>query len=373
MSAKVAHLTTVHHPLDPRIYYKQCQSLNKAGYDVTLIAPEANEHIHEDELKTITITKQKNKFKRMIFSSLELYKQAKRLKADYYHFHDPELLPVAWLLKNKHNTVIYDIHEDYETAMLQKEYLPKPLRRIVAKTFKLIEKFFSRKMEKVIAEKYYKEKYPTGQDILNYPIISERILNKENLGNTKTNKLLYTGNVTLERGALHHAELPAIDEQVEMHFVGYCRKPFAQQIKEIAVETQNRIYFKGIDEYVPKDEIENAYMQDDWLAGVAIFPPTDHYVKKELTKFFEYMAAGLPIICSNFEKWDEFILKHNCGITVDPDNPVEIKQAIETLRSKPEYARQLAENGRKAVLDGLHWGVEENKLIKWYEEIKPHK
>ncbi|GAA0468405.1 glycosyltransferase [Alkalibacillus silvisoli] len=373
MPLKVAHLTTVHHPLDPRIYYKQCQSLHEAGYDVTLIAPEANQHIKENQLKTISLTKHHNKFKRMISGSAETYKQAKALNADYYHFHDPELLPVAWLLKNKRNTVIYDIHEDYETAMLQKEYLPKPLRKIASKTFKLVEKFFSRKMEKVIAEKYYKDKYPTGQEILNYPIISKRILNKEDLGNTKTNKLLYTGNVTLERGALQHAELPVIDDQVELHYIGYCKKSFADQIKGVAGDNQNRIHFKGIDEYVPKDEIEEAYLYDGWLAGVAIFPPTDHYLKKELTKFFEYMAAGLPIICSNFKKWEQFITEHQCGITVNPDDANEIKEAIETLRHEPERAKQMAENGRLAVLNGLHWGVEENKLIKWYEEIKPHK
>src|SRR5690625_1924335 len=168
---KVVHFTTVHHPLDPRIYYKQCLSLKKAGYDVTLIAPEAEKYISEDELTTITTKKHTGKFKRMIFGTIGTYRKARKLKADYYHFHDPELLPIGWLLKNKNNTVIYDIHEDYETGILQKEYIPKWIRKFIAKTFKGIEKLFSSKMKLIIAEKYYKEKYPKGFEILNYPIL----------------------------------------------------------------------------------------------------------------------------------------------------------------------------------------------------------
>src|SRR5690625_6021755 len=59
-------------------------------------------------------------------------------------------------------------------------------------------------------------------------------------------------------------------------------------------------------------------MSHNWLAGIALFPPTEHYMKKELTKFFEYMNAGLPIICSHFPQWKTFIDKYNCGIAVDP-------------------------------------------------------
>src|SRR5690625_7556260 len=77
------------------------------------------------------------------------------------------------------------------------------------------------------------------------------------------------------------------------------------------------------------DLIEEMYLSKRWLAGIAIFPPTEHYKKKELTKFFEYMNAGLPIICSDFPVWKQFINKYECGITVDPYNETEIKNALD--------------------------------------------
>ena len=61
-------------------------------------------------------------------------------------------------------------------------------------------------------------------------------------------------------------------------------------------------------------------MHAAWTAGLALFPDTPHYREKELTKFFEYMAAGLPIICSDFPVWRELVERHRLGLCVDPED-----------------------------------------------------
>ncbi|WP_078594217.1 glycosyltransferase [Evansella clarkii] len=367
---KVVHITTVHHPLDPRIYYKQCHSLQKAGYDVTLIAPSSSDLKGENTVPVIPLKKYKNRFISMLLSPIEAYKKAKELKADYYHFHDPEFLPAAWLLKKKHNTVFYDIHEDYETGIVTRDYLTKPLRIVISKIYKLIEKVFSKNMELVLAEKYYKEKYPRGNCVLNYPILNENLINKRRDTSKVENKLLYTGNVTTDRGALTHAALPNIDENMSVYFYGRCPEWLAEQMLEVAGENKEQLYIEGINRYVPKEEIDHSYISKQWLAGLALFPPSEHYKKKELTKFFEYMTAGIPIICSNFKVWKDFIDKYRCGIAVDPYNEEEIRQAINYLRSNPAEAKKMGENGRKAVLKELNWGKEEEELISLYQRMQ---
>lgn len=366
---RVVQLTTVHHPYDPRIYHKECKSLQNAGFDVTLIAQASDEDTNtEKPIKHIPLKKYKSRLKRMTVGAFQAYKKAKALKADVYHFHDPELLPVAWLLKKKNNIVIYDIHEDYITSILQKDYASKPVKKLLAACYKIMERFFTRNFELCLAEKYYKERYPTGTCILNYPTINEDFIKHTRSGTTE-NKLLYTGNVSLVRGAMEHARIPLIDEEIEVHFVGKCPSDLAELIYQVAGDKKDKLKIEGINQFIEKEVIEKRYLETNWLAGIALFPPTEHYMKKELTKFFEYMNAGLPVICSDFPVWKKFMETYQCGIAVDPNDNAAIKQAITFLKNNPEEARQMGENGKKAVLEELNWGTEEKKLIAWYHEL----
>ncbi|BAC14882.1 glycosyltransferase (capsular polysaccharide synthesis) [Oceanobacillus iheyensis HTE831] len=368
-SNRVVQLTTVHHPYDPRIYHKECKSLQKAGFEVFLLAKEdKNSERKEVPIKHIKLKSYTSRLKRMTIGALAAYKQAKKLNADVYHFHDPELLPVGWLLKNKSNHVIYDIHEDYITSIMQKDYMSRPIRKLIAFTYKTMERFFSKNMELCLAEKYYQDIYPTGKCILNYPTINQKISEHHRTG-TPEYKLLYTGNVTLDRGALIHARIPVIDERMEVYYVGKCPNQLAEQIYNKAATRKDNIQIEGIDQFVEKEDIEERYLQHNWLAGIALFPPTEHYMKKELTKFFEYMNAGIPVICSNFPVWENFINKHQCGITVDPYNDQEIKDAISYLVENPDKAEEMGANGKKAVQNELNWEVEENKLKTWYADL----
>ena len=125
----------------------------------------------------------------------------------------------------------------------------------------------------------------------------------------------------------------------------------------------------GVNQYIPKSEIDNHYMNQEWLAGIALFPPTEHYKKKELTKFFEYMNAGIPIICSDFPVWKQFVEKYQCGIAVNPYNDEEIKKAIQFLRKNPQKAKEMGLNGQKAVRTELNWETQGEKLCDWYEKF----
>lgn len=367
---RIVHLTTVHHPSDPRIYHKECQSLKNAGFDVTLIAQTSDTDIEYSErpIRHIPLKTYSSRLKRMTLGVLEAYKKAKYMKADVYHFHDPELLPVGWLLKRKNNVVIYDIHEDYITSILQKDYLPKPVKKLVAKLYDTLENIFIRDMELCLAEKYYKDRYPTGTTILNYPTVNDEFIHHNREGEREL-KLLYTGNVSLVRGAMEHAKIPTILPDVEVHFVGKCPKDLAEDMYRVAGNGKDRLIIEGIDQFIEKEIIDKRYLETNWLAGIALFPPTEHYMRKELTKFFEYMNAGLPIICSDFPVWKKFVETHECGIAVDPNNNEEIKEAIQYLQNHPEEAKRMGENGKKAVLEELNWGTEEKKLINWYYEL----
>lgn len=304
----------------------------------------------------------------MIFGTYDAYRKAQAMEADVYHFHDPELLPAAWLLNKKNNVVIYDIHEDYVTSIKQKDYMGESVRKLIAGGYKLMEQFFTKSMGLALAEKYYKDFYPDGVCILNYPMVNEKFMRHERSG-PAVDKVIYTGNVSHVRGALYHAKLPKADPGLNVHFVGMCPSSLAEEMKDVAGEMHGNLNFEGIDSFVEKEDIEDKYLEQNWLAGVALFPPTAHYKKKELTKFFEYMNAELPVICSDFPVWKAFVEKYDCGIAVDPEDDAAIKDALDYLKHNPKRASQMGRNGKKAVMEELNWQSQEKTLVRWYDGL----
>ena len=44
------------------------------------------------------------------------------------------------------------------------------------------------------------------------------------------------------------------------------------------------------------------------------------------------------MIASNFEVWNKIILKHKCGVVVDPEKPNEIAAAIDYVIANPKQS-----------------------------------
>jgi len=364
--AKVVHISTVHSPHDPRIYYKQCRTLAQAGFDTTLIIPEGEASLPQDDagVKILPLPRTFSRWQRLELQP-RILREAKALEADIYHFHDPELLLLGRQLKHRNNIVIYDIHEDYETAMAQKQYIPKLLVPGMALAYRFTTKLLTRKMELCLAEKYYKEKFPRGRCILNYTLLSGRVPPP----GSPIPRLLYTGNVTPERGALIHATLPQLNPAVGVDFIGRCSQEVADKIYQQAGEARNRISITGIQRYIPWKKVEAATISRRWLAGLALFPPSAHYRRKELTKFFEYMYAEIPILCSDFPQWRALVEHYDCGLVVDPTDYQAMAAALQYLLDNPHRGLEMGRNGRRAIEQDLNWEAQGRELVAWYTEL----
>jgi len=78
--AKICILTSVHPPLDGRIFHKEAKSLLKAGYNVVLIAQHTREETI-DGIRIVPLPKPKNRFERMTKVVWKLLKLALKEKA----------------------------------------------------------------------------------------------------------------------------------------------------------------------------------------------------------------------------------------------------------------------------------------------------
>jgi len=363
--AKVVHLTSVHTINDPRIVLKECTSLANAGYEVTLIVPHEGTSL-VNGVKIHSLSFPKNRWQRIIQTIPHLYRAALQENAAIYHFHDPELIPIGLLLRMHGKQVIYDVHEDYVTSIEQKRYLPRLLRLPLAGFWAKVETLVTRPFQIVLAEKYYTHRFPNGITVLNYPTRTHFAISNEGRYQPR---LLYTGVVSEDRGALLHAQIVTLIDNVEVYIVGRCSKGLADRMRQMAGNEKDRLHIEGEGFHVPYSRILDYYAQGKWTSGLAIFPPTTHYIRKELTKFFEYMRAGMPIVCSDFPVWRSLIEETGAGLCVDPLDPKAIADAIQYLVDHPEEAKKMGQNGRRAFETRYNWDSEAKKLIGLYNDL----
>ena len=82
-----------------------------------------------------------------------------------------------------------------------------------------------------------------------------------------------------------------------------------------------------------------------------------------IIKLYESMEAGLPIICSDVPVYRKMMEEYPCGMLVDPNDSVQIRDAINYLITHKREAYILGQNGRRAVLEVFNWERESQKYV----------
>jgi len=367
---KVCILTSVHEAFNIRIFFKEALTLARAGYDVSLIAPHEKDET-KDGINIIHLDKKENRLFRFISTFTELLPKALKQKADIYHFHDPELIPVCLLLKLLTIAkIIYDIHENIPKQILSKPWIAPFLRKPISIVFMLFQPAIMNCFDRnIFAWSEPNQQLMTNNKtavIANYPRYELYDVQKH-LSRTKNGfTLIYCGGLTEVRGIREIVKsLGYIDLNLDLRLKligGFGNKSFENEIKSFP--EWNKINYLGTIQYT---ETIDHYLEAD--TGLICVWPVPHNLISTPNKLFEYMAAGLPVIASNFPLWKEIVEGNRCGICVNPLDPKEIASAIKYLIKHPEEALEMGKNGRKAVEEKYNWENESKKLIELYKDL----
>lgn len=361
---KVCILTSVHKPYDIRIFHKQARTLAKK-YDVTLIVQHDKTETR-DNITILPLPSPKNRFQRMFSLTWKIYRIAKQQKADIYHFHDPELLPVGALLRlTTRKPVIYDVHENYSQSLLGRRWVPALFKKPLSFLTKLAEQFFALFMSAIIpvtdsiAAKFNPKK--TIQ-VRNYPLLE---LDKDSTQVIKDpRRLIYVGGIRRSRGVGELVKaLGYLPKDVRLTILGRYEEP------DFEPELQN---FPGYDQvdfggWVPLTEVWN--QMQSAAAGFVLFHPEPNHEDALPNKLFEYMSAGIPVVASDFPLWRQIIQTAQCGIQTDPMNPEGIARAIQQIIDDPQQAQEMGKRGKLAVQTKFNWEAESQKLLDLYEKL----
>lgn len=367
VKTKVCHLTSVHLFTDPRIFLKECKSLEQGGYEVHLIAPNAPTekisgiHVHGINKEV------SSRISRMINRGTDVYKKALEIDADIYQFHDPELLLVGLWLKIKGKKVIYDVHEDVPRQILSKYWIPKILRKTTSISIELIEQIASRYFDFIItATPYLKDRFKKYNintiDINNFPMLAEFQHVSHSNRDFSAKSVCYVGSITKVRGIV---EMVKALEKTEVTLLLGGKFSSIDEKKEVEkLEGWKRVKELG---HIDRENVMEVFSNS--IAGLIVPHPIINYLDAIPTKMFEYMLSGLPVIGARLPMIQGFVEKYRCGLIVDPLSPQEISNAIKWILNNPQEAKRMGENGREIVLQKYNWEKESEKLIAVYKTL----
>ncbi|MGJ8730407.1 glycosyltransferase [Listeria aquatica] len=370
--------SSVHVWSDTRIYFKEAKSLANKGFQVEFYALDfegEKENIPNLEMHYLPALSRKERYQHMRV----LLKAFEESEAKNFHFHDPELLLLAKKIKKKYGNevkTVYDMHEHLPAALLTKQWIPRFCRPIVSKLVEVVEKYYLKWVDAVIyAEVSYKQNYAMNQatktvDVLNYPVMPPEIqeINSEKF------TLIYVGVLTEQRGLFNMLELAkALREKgchdFKLKLIGPI---FTNEEKIVDFILRNKLenHIEQLDRMQYKDIWRHYYQSH---IGLCLLHPTPNNLNSHSTKLFEYMAAKLPVIASNFPDFTRILAEADCGYTVDPFDPEGAADLVMKLKEDKHRSQEMGEKGFRAFEQLYSWQHESEKLVGLYENFEKKK
>lgn len=336
---RVCHITTVHPRYDIRIFKKMCTSLANKGHEVCLVVADGNGDEFISGVKIVDVGNfTLSRLKRAIKAPTLVLKKAVPLDADCYHIHDPELLRVGLTLKKRGKTVVYDSHEDVPNQILYKTWLgPLFLRKLIAKTYNRFEKNTVKKLDGLISViEEITEKFNCKEKITikNFPplhLIQRYVLPIKQ----RNNEMIYVGGLSEVRGIKDYIEaLDYLPDDFKLVLIGaFSSEVFERQCRQLP--SWDRVEYLG---YLPVEKAMQRLVKAK--IGLSVLHPEKNYLASLPTKGFEYMAALVPCVMSNFSYWKPYFSE--TGVLITPKSSKRIADAVfELLNNEDLYTRKV--------------------------------
>jgi glycosyltransferase involved in cell wall biosynthesis len=369
-SRRVCHLTSVHRADDVRIFAKECRTLARAGYQVHLVAVAAQDGTRDGVVVHNAGRRRGGRLRRMSAAVWSIYRFAVELDAELYHLHDPELLPTGVMLLGAGKRVVYDSHEDLPRDLLSKRYLGRA-RRLLSRPVELLENEACRRLSAIVAATptigdRFAAVNPRTIVVNNFPLIDEFAGSSRVEWADRARRIAYVGGISSHRGIAEAveamAQLPA-DLEGTLDLAG----TFADSaLREALTRTAGwrRVKEHGV---LDRDGIRRLLLSA--RAGLVGFHPTPAQLAAQPIKMYEYMAAGIPVIASDFPLWRDLVAGAECGVLVDPLDPQSIAAAVEFVLMREREAEAMGRRGRELVEARCNWRPEGEKLVRLYDDL----
>ncbi len=322
----VLHVSSVHPCDDVRILYRECMVLMRAGFDVRA----AFFNVHDREIGGVPLIdmgrRPRSRMARAAVATWRMRALVKTLKPRAVHLHDPELLPLALLLKRDGLVVFYDAHEDLPKQIFHKHWIPRLLREPLSRAAaRLLPRAFSRVDGLVVAARHIHDTSMLDHQrvvLRNMPLARQRNAPAAPGFQERERAVAYVGAITAARGSLDVVRA-ALRTGATVYLAGRADPAYLRRILALDAE---RVRYLGV--VAPPDV---ACLLDQCRVGLAVLPPTPAYLEAIPSKLFDYLGAGLPCVISDFGNWHVDLGNGLQPYAVQPGDPVALERLLTRL------------------------------------------
>lgn len=349
-----------------------CRSISSAGHDVSLLVPTEKDCV-VDGVAIRAVPMPRSKLARAIETPWFLYRRALEENADVYQFHDPELIPIGLLLRCIHKRkIIYDIHEHVPQQILIRSYIPKWLRKWVAAGFDMFERHSASQFSALVtANEDINERFKN----LRGPVISiHNYAEVEEFGPAAIlDPSRYASSIVYHSCGNERTAFPAVLQALELvsrnvQLRAIVTEPtpadYDAAARQLERARTDRVELRGV---LPRKDM--ADIMSSCAVSMVLYTDARNHSSIRSNRFYESLAAGAPVIVSDFPEWQAAVDSIGCGLSVNPTDPASIAAAIEYICTHHSEAAMMGECGRKAFLRSFNWVPEKNKLLQLYDTL----
>ena len=382
-SRRVTMLVRNHFTNDTRVE-REASSLARAGYAVTVVATAAVGLPAREARAGAKVIRVAGPLRRIpglrfLATVWRLQSVVERTRPDILHAHDTDALqsigPAARRLRVP---LVYDAHELWLGRSARGR---SPLYDRLARTyFGWIERRYIPRAAAVIVANplvgpELERRY--GIDgvipVPNYPVLSDAVEPPRDLRSlpggdripAEAPLVLYSGGITIERGIEQLVDAMQLLPGAHLAFMGAGGLEPEIRARVTRLGLDDRIHFLGM---VPSDDVV-AYSASATVGVLATVPTSLNNILALPNKIFQYMAAGIPVVASDYPQIREVIEGSGAGRLMDSSDPASIAGALRAIIDDPAAAREAGARGRAAVERTYHWSVPERTLLDIYHGL----
>lgn len=310
---------------------------------------------------------------RFLITPVSLFIRAVRLRASVYQINETALLPLAFVLKLIGRRVVYDVLEDTPGQLKFKTWLPRPLRAMSGFCVGRMERLAARILDGLIfaGDNIAQRLAPLGHRsivIHNYP-------HKKDFSHWSLSPLVQwrTRNTIVNLGGISAAR---VTESL-VRAMAFVPESYGIRLL-IGGRIADQGYFESVRQLLDWRKVEfygampfsdaKRIMREAAL-GIVMFSREPNHYEVRANRLFETMAAGVPVLVSNFPDWRKVVVDPGYGLCADPDSPEQIAAAIIEVFDNPERSRQMGAKAREAFTAQYNWDREERAYIEFMERI----